>query len=74
VSTRNVHYWAAENPRWLRQVEEHQRQWSVNVWYGVIENRIICPYFIEGNLNGERYAALLLNILPLLLEDIPLRN
>jgi hypothetical protein len=73
VNTRNVHYWAAENPRWLRQVE-HQRQWSVNVWYGVTGNRIIGPYFIEGNLNGERYVAFLLNILPLLLEDIPLRS
>jgi hypothetical protein len=64
VNTRNVHYWAAENPRWLRQVEEHQRQWSVNVRYGVTGNRIIGPYFIEGNLNGERYTAFLLNILP----------
>jgi hypothetical protein len=74
VNTRNVHYWAAENLRWLRQVEEHQRQWSVNIWYGVNGNRIIGPYFIEGNLNDEIYAAFLLNILPLLLEDIPLRN
>jgi hypothetical protein len=46
VNTRNVHYWAAENLRWLRQVEENQRQWSVNVWYGVTGNRIIGPYFI----------------------------
>jgi hypothetical protein len=73
VNTRNVHYWAAENPQWLRQVE-HQCQWSINVWYSVNGNHIIGPYFIEGNLNGERYAAFLLNILPLLLEDIPLRN
>jgi hypothetical protein len=73
VNTRNVHYLVAENPQWLRQVE-HQRQWSVNVWYGVTGNRIIGPYFIEGNLNGEIYATFLLNILPLLLEDIPLRS
>jgi hypothetical protein len=73
VNTRNVHYWAAENPRWLRQVE-HQRQWSVKVWYGVIGNRIIGLYFVEGNPNGERYVAFLLNILPLLLEDISLLN
>jgi hypothetical protein len=73
VNTRNVRYWTAETPRWLRQVK-HQRQWSVNVWYGVTGNRIIGPYFIEGNLNGEKYVAFLLNILPLLLEDIPLRN
>jgi hypothetical protein len=73
VNTRNVHYWAVENQRCLRQVE-HQRQWSVNVWYGVIGNRIIGPYFIERNLNGEIYAAFLLNILPLPLEDIPLKN
>jgi hypothetical protein len=41
------------------------------LWNG---NCIIGPYFIEENLNGERYTTLLLNILPLLLEDISLGN
>lgn len=47
--------WAVENSHWLRQVE-HQKQWSVNVWCGIIGDKIIGPYFINGNLNINIYA------------------
>ncbi|EZA49294.1 hypothetical protein X777_12319 [Ooceraea biroi] len=30
VNLHNMHFWAVENPHWLRQIE-HQRQWSLNV-------------------------------------------
>jgi CRISPR/Cas system CMR-associated protein Cmr1 (group 7 of RAMP superfamily) len=46
----------------------------VNVWRGVIGNRIISPYFIEVNVNSERHSVFLLNILPPLLQDTLLRN
>jgi len=71
VNRHNIHYWALENPRWLREVE-HQRQWSVNVWCGIHRNRIIGPYFIEGALNGPKYRNFLDQELPKLLEDIPI--
>ncbi|KAJ8954565.1 hypothetical protein NQ318_000800 [Aromia moschata] len=32
-----------------------------NVWVGIIGENIIGPFFIEGNLNGETYLALLQN-------------
>ncbi|XP_025270745.1 uncharacterized protein LOC112639812 [Camponotus floridanus] len=66
-----MHYWSIQNPHWLREVE-HQRQWSVNVWCGIVGDKIVGPYFIEGNLNGETYRNFLQNQLPLLLEDVPL--
>ena len=68
-----MHYWSVENPHWLRQVE-HQRPWSVNVWCGILGTRIIGPHFIDGNLNGEMYREFLDNILPILLEDVPLQT
>jgi hypothetical protein len=37
----------------------------VNVWW----KPHYCPYFIEVNVNGERYTVFLLNILPPLLQD-----
>jgi len=69
VNRHNMHYWSVENPHWLRQVN-HQRPWSVNVWCGIIENKLIGPYFIEGNLNGTKYRNFLEQELPLLLEDV----
>jgi hypothetical protein len=71
VNLHNMHFWAMENPHWLRQVE-HQRQWSLNVWCGIIDDKIIGPYFIDGHLNGNSYANLLEHTLGPLLEDLPL--
>lgn len=44
VNRHNMHYWSAENPHWLREVQ-HQGRWSLNVWCGIIGDRIIGPYF-----------------------------
>lgn len=71
VNRHNTHYWSVENPHWLRQVE-HQRPWSVNVWCGILGNKLIGPHIIEGNLNGEMYRNILENEMPTLLEDVSL--
>lgn len=71
VNIHNAHYWSPVNPHWLRQVDK-QHPWSVNVWCGIIGGSIIGPYFFDGNLTGNQYAAFLENILPILLEEIPL--
>lgn len=63
--------WAVENLHWLRQVE-HQKKLSVNVWCGIISDKIIGPYFINGNLNGNIYANFIKCTLGLLLEELPL--
>lgn len=41
-------------PRRLREVE-HQRPWSVNVWCGIIGDKIIGSLFINGTLNGVEW-------------------
>lgn len=75
-----MHYWSVENPHWLRELE-HQRPWSINVWCGLIGNKLIenikinkliGPYFIDGNLNGIKYRNFLENELQPLLEDVAL--
>ncbi|KZC06752.1 hypothetical protein WN55_07975 [Dufourea novaeangliae] len=72
VNRHNMHYWSIENPQWLREVGK-QRPWSVNVWCGLLNGEIIGPYFIDGTLNTSRYKHILTEILPHLLENIPLR-
>ena len=73
VNRHNMHYWAVENPRWLREVE-HQRPWSVNVWCGILGDRVIGQYFIDGILTGAMYSNFLTEELPLLLKDVPLET
>nr|WP_253308897.1 DUF4817 domain-containing protein [Rickettsia endosymbiont of Ceutorhynchus assimilis] len=69
VNRHNMHYWSIENPRWLREVE-HQRPWSVNVWCGIIGDKLIGPYFIEGTLDGPKYRRFLSDHLPALLANL----
>ena len=66
-----MHYWANENPRWMRTVPV-QHLWSVNCWYGIVDDHVIGSYFFEGRLTGQFYANFLQNLLPQLMEDVPL--
>lgn len=57
VNRHNCRYWSTENPHVFR--EEHtQYPLKRNVWAGILKNEIIGPFFIEGNLNAEKYLQL----------------
>ncbi|KAE8745037.1 hypothetical protein FOCC_FOCC008349 [Frankliniella occidentalis] len=71
VNRHNCHYWARETPHWLRTVD-HQQQWSVNCWGGILGNQVIGPHFFEGRLNAARYLQFLQDELEYLLDDVPL--
>ncbi|XP_049949446.1 uncharacterized protein LOC126457306 [Schistocerca serialis cubense] len=73
LNMRNMHYWSADNPKWLRQVE-HQRPWKVNVWCGIIGATIIGPFFINGIQNGRQYSRFIRHNLPVLLDAVPLNQ
>ena len=45
---------------------------SLNVWCGMLGNRLIGPFVFDNNLTENTYEAFLRNELPGLLEDIPL--
>lgn len=61
VNRHNMHYWAIENPHWIREVN-NQRYWSLNTWCGILGNKIIGPYFFDGTLNGDMYNHFLINV------------
>ena len=69
VNRHNMHYWANENPRWMRTVP-FQHPWSVNCWCGIVDDHVIGPYFFEGRLTRQVYANFLQNVLPQLMEDV----
>jgi len=68
----NRHYYAAENPRLIRQ-QRFQRRFKINVWIGCIGNLIVGPLFdLPTTLGGNDYLRFLQHNLPTLLEDVPL--
>lgn len=71
VNRHNCRYWSDVNPRWME--ESHtQRPQKVNVWAGIIGNRIIGPYFIRENLTANGYLNLLRNhVVPDLINLFP---
>lgn len=69
VNRHNMHYYATENPHWVREVQ-HQNHWSVNAWCGILNTRIIGPYFFNEPLNGRSYLQFLQQELPLLLGEL----
>ena len=62
---------ANENPRWMKTVL-FQHPWSVNCCCRIVGNNVIGAYFFEGRLTGQGYANFLQNVLPQLMEDVPL--
>lgn len=49
-----------------------RERYSVNVWCGIIGGRVVGPFILHGALNGRTYLDFLENVLPNLMEDIPL--
>ena len=69
-NTHNSHVGGDENP--YTTVESNfQLQFSVSVWYAILDNQLIGPFFLEGHLTGEVYLKFLQEELPRHLEDVP---
>lgn len=71
VNKHNMHYYATENPHFRRAVD-NQHRWSLNVWGGIVGRHVIGPYFFDNRVNGDTYLNFLINVLPQLLENVPL--
>lgn len=59
-----MRYWSEENQHRSVAVRTQYPQ-KLNVWAGLLGNHVIGPFFIDGNLNGQKYLELLQNqVLP----------
>lgn len=65
----NMHVWATENPRAMRE-SSFQHRFSLNVWAGVVDDVLVGPHFFEGNLTGVKYLDFLQHNLPQLLDQL----
>lgn len=68
---RNKHYYATENPNAFQEVRPQER-FSLNVWCGIVNDTIIGPFYIDGNLDANKYLLFLRHNLENLLENLPL--
>lgn len=73
VNRHNFHYYSDINPHFIRPID-HQHRWSLNVWVGIIDNRILGPYFFDRNVNGDVYLEFLQNDLEDYLDALPLQT
>ncbi|KAL4085280.1 hypothetical protein QTP88_027139 [Uroleucon formosanum] len=71
LNKQNHRYWDDQNPHWTFETN-NQSMWGTNVWCGLINGKLLGPYFYDGTLNGRRYHDFLLNELPNMLDDLPL--
>lgn len=68
VNRQNCRYWTTTNQHWFIE-HKTQYQQKVNVWAGIIHNRIIGPYYLDGILTGPRYLLFLqTEVIPRLTE------
>lgn len=58
VNRQNMRYWSDINPHWMRENNTQYPQ-KLNVWAGIYNGQKVGPFFIDGNLNGEKYRAML---------------
>lgn len=72
---RNLHTWAYDNPHLVRQ-SNFQDQFVINVWAGLIDDKLIGPVILPQTLNADTFLHLLREVLPELLadamEDVPI--
>lgn len=50
-------YRAVENPHWMMEANTHPQK--INVWAGIVGNRIIEPNRFDRKLGGEQYLNFL---------------
>ncbi|KAJ8959187.1 hypothetical protein NQ318_022448 [Aromia moschata] len=58
VNRQNCRCCATENPRWMMEYHT-QRPKKVNVWCGIVDGRILGPYFFDVHLTGASYLDFL---------------
>lgn len=69
----NEHIWSIENPEGNRQGRPQVR-FDINVWAGILGDRILGPFLFEGHLTAEQYLHFLNNEFQNFLMDIPLAD
>ena len=68
MNHQNMRYYSDSNPHWMTD-SKCQNAPKVNTWAGIYNDTVIGPFFIEGNITGDKYLEMMINeVGPALLE------
>lgn len=67
----NTHYWANENPHLIYPCN-FQHRFSLNVWTGILNNRIIGPIVLPNRMTGQNFLQFLRDDITDELDNLPL--
>lgn len=65
----NEHFWSLENPHRIRN-RKFQRRFSINIWCGIFNGRILPLQVLPQRMNADSYLVLLENEVDEILDDI----
>jgi len=63
VNRHNCRFWFDNNLHWMLEAHTQNSQ-KLNDWADMLNNTLIDPFFIDGNLNAAKYKDMLRNELP----------
>lgn len=69
----NPRYWSRTNPH-VQNITHTQYRNTVNVWAGIINDRLVGPFFIDGNLTSVKFVELLRNHIFPALENLAINE
>jgi hypothetical protein len=65
----SAHVWADANPHVIVQ-GRFQSRFSINLWAGILDGKIVSPFELPQRINGRRYLRFLRTDFPRLLPDV----
>ena len=68
LNSRNSYVWDNENLH-AQHAHGSQQRFGINVWAGMVDDRLTGPYFLPVRLTGHSYLTFLQEVLGKLLED-----
>lgn len=71
INLHNLHQWGTVNPH-ATFVRAHQHRFSINVWSGILNDRLMGPVMLPNRVNGADFLQFLSIDLQDLLDDLPL--
>lgn len=71
LNRQRSHMWSESNPRAV-QLQRHQVRWYLNVWAGILLNRMIGPNLLSERLKGHSYLVFLHDVPTNFLDDMKL--
>lgn len=66
-----IRLWSNENPNWIVGSKDQSSE-KVMVWLGIIDAKLIGPFFFEDNVNGNNYLTMLNGLVIPKLEQLGL--